>query len=233
MSKNNKNRVDIDVERVPKDSNTGTVTGSNPNVLNSSSPSNTSASKPTTSTPVKPVRPVGVPVHNAVEPQVQEILTNRTTTLKDKLYAISKLSTQCGELAKKLIDYEEKMGNNVKDIDVKIGASNNVSLYNTINKVIHTAGGLEFNQKFQIVNIAFLVFKDSAYSIFKLNRFDFQWQYGQTNLQTYRNLVMLITELADISTRQERVKRIAWSRIFAAKGFRAIAKNNLKRFYEM
>ena len=232
MSKNN-NRQNIDVE---KDAKTTDTTSSTPSTSSTTSAFSTLTSGVSTTSKTETKAKTSIlstPVPNAVEPAVTDILNDKTTTLKDKLYAVSKLDSQCGALAKKLIEYEEKMGTNAGDIDVRVGASNNVSLYNTINRVINTVGGLEFNQKFQIVNIAFLVFKDSAYSVFKLNRFDYQWTYGQDNLQTFRNLIMLISELADITTRQEKVRQISWARVFTPKGFRSIGKNNLKRFYEM
>ena len=90
-------------------------------------------------------------------------------------------------------------------IKASSGAANNYDLYNVIKQVVSESNVEVFRNKFTIINLAFLAFKDEGFNEVKLHRFDYEWKWGKESLDTYQYLVTMITILADRSTREVEV----------------------------
>ncbi len=135
---------------------------------------------------------------------ISEILGSKVS-IKEKIVAISKSDNiTYRSLANKLLSYNDKMFG-TDAIKASSGAANNYDLYNVIKQVVSESNVEVFRNKFTIINLAFLAFKDEGFNEVKLHRFDYEWKWGKESLDTYQYLVTMITILADRSTREVEV----------------------------
>lgn len=135
---------------------------------------------------------------------ISEILGSKVS-IKEKILAISKSDNiTYRSLANKLLSYNDKMSG-TDAIKASSGAANNYDLYNVIKQVVSESNVEVFRNKFTIINLAFLAFKDEGFNEVKLHRFDYEWKWGKESLDTYQHLVTMITILADRSTREVEV----------------------------
>ena len=135
---------------------------------------------------------------------ISEILGSKDS-IKEKIVAISKSDNiTYRSLANKLLSYNDKMSG-TDAIKASSGAANNYDLYNVIKQVVSESNVEVFRNKFTIINLAFLAFKDEGFNEVKLHRFDYEWKWGKESLDTYQYLVTMITILADRSTREVEV----------------------------
>lgn len=168
--------------------------------------------------------------------QVMAVLSNPELSFKEKLEEIGKFAKgELGMLANGLISYGYSMSKERGIVDAKVGVSNNYSLYTLMKSVIDTKDYNDFKVKFDIINLAFLAYKDDAFDDTRLVRFDTQWTWGNVSLTTYIFLVRAVYELANIETREKLKKTIDPKRLFDDKmtAFSAEARNNIKRYYQL
>lgn len=138
------------------------------------------------------------------ETDVLKILSSKIS-FKEKIEAISKSdSVQYRSLANKLLSYNDKMFGTMA-VKPSSGAANNYDLYNTIKQAVSDTNPEVFRIKFNIINLAFIAFKNEAFNEFKLHRFDYEWKWGKESLTTYQYLVTAISILADKSTREQEI----------------------------
>jgi hypothetical protein len=115
-------------------------------------------------------------------------------------------------LLAKLLGYADAMSATV--IDSKIGAGRNYDLYNTLIGVLAEEDQAMFKLKFDIVNLVFKEYRSESFNDVKLHRFDKEWPRDTTTLNTYQNLVTVITALCDLNDRVKQMKLISFDKAF-------------------
>ena len=114
------------------------------------------------------------------------------------------------------------------------GAANNYDLYNTIKQAVSDTNPEVFRIKFNIINLAFIAFKNEAFNEFKLHRFDYEWKWGKESLTTYQYLVTAISILADKSTREQEIGKGILDRALDkdAISLNDVAIQNIVKYYK-
>jgi len=105
----------------------------------------------------------------------------------------------------------------------------NYDLYNLIVEVLRTANRSQFNEKFDIINKAFLLGRNTYFKPTSLVRYDYLWQWGIKSKQQYELLVYAISKLANPGNRHIELKRIDLSK--AVDGLPEVAKRNFVSYY--
>ena len=167
------------------------------------------------------------------ETDVLKILSSKIS-FKEKIEAISKSdSVQYRSLANKLLSYNDKMFGTMA-VKPSSGAANNYDLYNTIKQAVSDTNPEVFRVKFNIINLAFIAFKNEAFNEFKLHRFDYEWKWGKESLTTYQYLVTAISILADKSTREQEIGKGILDRALDkdAISLNDVAIQNIVKYYK-
>lgn len=167
------------------------------------------------------------------ETDVLKILSSKIS-FKEKIEAISKSeSVQYRSLANKLLSYNDKMFGTMA-VKPSSGAANNYDLYNTIKQAVSDTNPEVFRIKFNIINLAFIAFKNEAFNEFKLHRFDYEWKWGKESLTTYQYLVTAISILADKSTREQEISKGILDRALDkdAISLNDVAIQNIVKYYK-
>ena len=167
------------------------------------------------------------------ETDVLKILSSKIS-FKEKIEAISKSdSVQYRSLANKLLSYNDKMFGTMA-VKPSSGAANNYDLYNTIKQAVSDTNPEVFRIKFNIINLAFIAFKNEAFNEFKLHRFDYEWKWGKESLTTYQYLVTAISILADKSTREQEIGKGILDRALDkdAISLNDVAIQNIVKYYK-
>lgn len=166
--------------------------------------------------------------------QVAAVLKNGNLTFVEKITEIASFATgEISGIANQLLSYATNMAKARGIVDPQTGVGHNYSLYMLLKSVVDTKDYNEFKVKFDIVNLAFMAFKDDAYDDVRLVRFDANWLWGNVSLTTYIFLVRAIYELANIEDRARNKKTIDINRLFDTNvtSFTAEAKENVIRYY--
>jgi len=105
------------------------------------------------------------------------------------------------------------------------------NVYTVIKSIVETADDTEFRVKMDILNLIVLNNKDAgrAFNELRLLRYDYLWHWGVTSLHTYQVLVSVICGLADLSTREEMLKRIDLSSELMTSGTE-LSSEHVERF---
>jgi len=163
---------------------------------------------------------------------VAKLLVAQDKSFIEKLTIISKRAIPMySSLAAKLISYEETMGKGI--VDPSLGSSKQYDLYNTIKTVLSEQDSYAFKVKFDIINIAYIAFSKGAFSDVKLFRFSELWKWGETSLEEYQNLNIILTQLSNIADRANNINKI--DMVTALEGssvsFSPVAVSNIKKYY--
>ena len=131
----------------------------------------------------------------------------------------------------KLVKYADAMSVDKPDMLDQLIANNNYDLYNTIIQMIEVKDKALFKL---LMDITTLVIKDNcgdgeAFNLYMLHRGDMKWKWGQNTLETYQGLMHVFCTLADLSTRQEKLKTIHITHEKFSVSETAL--NNVKQYY--
>jgi len=166
--------------------------------------------------------------------EVTALLNDSKTSLVGKLEAIAangipELKTVAG----KLLDYERELGASVpsKGGEFAIGKAYDLNLILTA--VANTVDKNKFKVKQDIITLAFIAFKDSAFSVLKLLAFDYLWKFGDKQLATYQNLTTVLTMLSDKSVRNENKSKVDINKLVDGTTLTDHARENLVSYYEL
>lgn len=164
---------------------------------------------------------------------INGILNDGTIDLKTKLVRICESNTKYANLAKSLKQYQEQMSEHAVLPTREDGAAINYNLYAKLISVCEESVYSEFKIKFDIVNLVFLLYKNDAYSEFKLFRFSNDWKYGTEKYKTYRAICIIICILCDFKTRAEELRKISFTGTLTQEGtkFTETSINNIRRYY--
>lgn len=167
---------------------------------------------------------------------VNAIRTNASLTFQQRWEAICKLQSPYGELARFLQEFQDTMSaNNPKVVDYTEKEGDNITyrLYSKLYQACNTHNYPDFKTKFDIINLAFYVFKNDSYSEFKLFRYGYGTIFGPGKRKTFQNLCTVVANLCDPFTRQETLKKITLQFVLTKEGtvFTDDIINNIFRYY--
>ena len=181
---------------------------------------------PTTTTPVNAA---ALPVSTLDE--VKDYLVAPGSTIVEKLVRLSTDATgSVKSLASMLVTFSEDMGPNTPEQEPRVVLGKLYNLYITMKDCVETKDQSEYMVKMDILNLAFLAYGDvhGALSSVMLLRYDYAWTWGEDALKTYQILVVVISSLADRSTRAEQIKRVNLNNSFARTNI-AISQEDVQR----
>ena len=181
---------------------------------------------------VKPETTTGI---NAIlsKTETASLLSDPNTTLSEKLDIIFKKGLPFySMIAAKIISYDEVMSAN-NGLNPKTAVNKQYDLLEVMRGVIETANYDDFKTKFDIINIGFINYKDGSFSHRKLYRFSEEWSIGERKLETFHNLIMLISTLADLNTRGENVKKLDIKKVLDNIELSETGIENLKKYYDL
>ena len=164
---------------------------------------------------------------------IDSLLEKPGMGIEDKLKVIAeKAIPTYKQLAAKLLGYVEAMG--VGIVDPNIGVGKQLDLVNTLKQAVETKDSGEFKTKLDIVNLAFMAYKDSALNVYKVYRFDDKWKWNKKDLTTLQHLTMIISTLASLADRKENIKKIDLEKALNKDevNLSADAINNIKSYYK-
>lgn len=163
------------------------------------------------------------------------VLHNGSLSNEEKIKILMTGSHSAAKLANTLQEYQNKMSKNAVLRPAKQMAADNYTLYNRLMVVVGTVDYSEFNTMFDIVNFFFRVYSKDAFDIFKLCRFDMEWAWGDKQLRTYQNLVVIITTLLNPNTRSTDIKTISINTALDRDNtmFNDRASINIRRYYDL
>jgi len=104
------------------------------------------------------------------------------------------------------------------------------NLYNSMKAIVETPDNAEFRTKMDILNLVFINNSNpgDAFHLTKLLRYDYMWQWGAETLKTHQILCVVISALANRSTRETEIKRININNSFARDGL-SITQDTIER----
>ena len=113
------------------------------------------------------------------------------------------------------------------------GVAKQYDLLNTIKSVVETEDYTDFKTKFDIVNLAFRELNKESFYTPNLYRFADLWTYGDKDLTTYHHILLVISELANVQTRQNNIKKIDMTRALSQDDvtFSQTAISNINKYY--
>lgn len=170
--------------------------------------------------------------------EYKQLMRSEDIEIKDKLEVIiSRGPVEQRSLASKLEDYRNKMSTNISGIvDPVKGAGYNYDLLNTLLEVVNFTDAERFKLNFDLVNYFFLSYakEGEAFHWVAIQRFDYEWTYGDVALTTYQNLVHVISSLADLSTRDQNISGIDFDLAFDKTKtlIKDKAKDNIVGYYK-
>ena len=164
---------------------------------------------------------------------IDSLLEKPGMGIEDKLKVIAeKAIPTYKQLAAKLLGYVEAMG--VGIVDPNIGVGKQLDLVNTLKQAVETKDSGEFKTKLNIINLAFIAYKDSALNLYKVYRFDDKWKWNKKDLTTLQHLTMIISTLASLADRKENIKKIDLEKALNKDevNLSEDAINNIKSYYK-
>ena len=164
---------------------------------------------------------------------IDDLLVKPGMDIEDKLKVIvEKAIPTYKQLAAKLLGYVEAMG--VGIVDPNIGVGKQLDLVNTLKQAVETKDSGEFKTKLNIINLAFIAYKDSALNLYKVYRFDDKWKWNKKDLTTLQHLTMIISTLASLADRKENIKKIDLEKALNKDevNLSEDAINNIKSYYK-
>lgn len=137
-------------------------------------------------------------------------------------------------IASKIIGYDEAMNPKI-GITEQAGAAKQYDLLNTLKSVINTEDYKVFKAKFDIINLGFRAYSKDSFDEFMLFRFDQKWKWSKKDLTTSQHLSTLISQLCDLSTRADSLKKIDIDRALDASviTLSETGISNIKKYYTM
>lgn len=143
------------------------------------------------------------------EQAISDLLNKKGIPVREKLDTIKKSGPLAFKaIVNKLDSYNEQMNPAVSNLDNKQCANKNFELYTMIKNATNVADNSSFSLRFDIINLYFKEYKNEAFDEFALFRADDAWTWGDDSLQTYQNLITIITSLCDITTRANNIRTI-------------------------
>ena len=189
----------------------------------------------------KPATKVTPPISNttSVIPEgildrsgVIKVLTSAKLSTKEKIEEIrAKAEPAYATLAAKLLSYQEAMG--VGRIDPKLGSGKQYDLLNTLVGVLNIEDYSEFKTRFDIINMAFVAFKEDAFRDVMLFRFSEVWNWNKKDLVTLQHLNTVISTLCDLSARKANLPKIDMMKALDSDevNLTETAGSNLQKYY--
>ncbi|EPU3828951.1 hypothetical protein ACVWU4_000932 [Campylobacter coli] len=143
------------------------------------------------------------------EQEISDLLLQKGVPVREKFDTIKKKGPAAFQaIVNKLDSYNEQMNPATSSLDSKQCANKNFELYTMIKNATNVSDNSSFNLRFDIINLYFKEYKDEAFDEFALFRADDAWTWGQNSLETYQNLITIITSLCDITTRANNIRTI-------------------------
>lgn len=166
--------------------------------------------------------------------EVNELLKNGSTSILSKLKLIAnKANPELRTIASKLLDFEAVLGEGSINHGGDYIVSKCYDLNLILMSVVNTPDKNKFKTKQDILTLAFVAFKDSSMRQLKLLAYDYLWKFGTKELATYQNLVVLMTELSDLSTRENVKGKFSINKIMLNTTLSEHARNNLVSYYQL
>ena len=166
---------------------------------------------------------------------IKGILENPKYTNEEKIALIASSDTPIVRFVQVMLEYREKMNKESTVIDNAQGAANNYNLFNRLMRIIKEKDFDTFVTYFDVVNMIFFLYKDDAYSEFKLHRFDMDWKWGSKELKTYQYLVTLICVMCDRVNRSSNLNKISLNKVLDLDKtvFTEDMASNIRRYYNL
>jgi len=166
---------------------------------------------------------------------VAGVISDADLSGKEKIRKIASTGmTGFAAIASKIIGYDQIMNPKTPVTEVA-GVAKQYDLLNTLKSVINTEDYKQFKVKFDIINLGFRVYSKDAFDEFMLFRFDQKWKWSKKDLTTSQHLSSLISQLCDLSTRANNLKKIDIDRALDASAISLSETgiNNVKKYYTM
>jgi len=165
---------------------------------------------------------------------VSDIIVSPDYSMSEKINMIhTKAEPMFSTLAGKLLGYQESMG--VGRIDASSGSGKQYDLLHTLTSVLGTEDYSLFKTKFDIVNMAYRAFKDSAFKDVMLFRFSELWAWNDKDLVTLQHLNTIIGVLCDLSSRKENISKIDMMKALDSDevNLTETAVSNIQKYYKV
>lgn len=149
--------------------------------------------------------------YNPERDAVKAILTNGKISFEERWKEILKLQSPYGDLARFLQEFQDIMSDSNPETanrTEKEGDNTTYRLYSKLYQAFNTSAYPDFKTKFDIVNLAFYIYKNDAYNEFKLFRYGYGTIFGPGKRKTFQNLCTVICNLCDPFTRKEQLSKI-------------------------
>jgi hypothetical protein len=214
-----------------EETDTGDATGSEEETDSTGSGSEESSKDDTPSAPVDTEEEV--PKLSLVA--IAAVISDKDLTGKEKIEKLAAEATMAyASVASKILGYDQIMNPKVPVTEVA-GVAKQYDLLNTLKSVINTEDYKQFKLKFDIVNLGFRAYGKDSFDEFMLFRFDQKWRWSKKDLTTSQHLATLISQLCDLSTRAENLKKIDIDRALDASQITLTETgiSNLKKYYTM
>ena len=167
--------------------------------------------------------------------EVASIITHADYTGKQKIQKIfDEGQVGFSSIASKIIGYDQIM-NPKTPVTELAGVAKQYDLLNTLKSVINTEDYKQFKVKFDIINLGFRAYNKDAFDEFMLFRFDQKWKWSKKDLTTFQHLSSIISQLCDLTTRANNLKKIDINRALDASEITLSETgiSNLKKYYTM
>lgn len=164
---------------------------------------------------------------------IKNILTSPDMDLTKKIDTLAKSDGELVKFVNVMVEYNDKMKIETKNIDPNEGANQNYRLYTRLMKICRTNQYEEFKILFDVVNYIFYLYREEGYKDVYLHRFDINWTWGSKKLKTYQNLVTMLSVLCDRATRKNYINSISLNKVLDLDKteFTEVAVNNIRRYY--
>lgn len=146
---------------------------------------------------------------NVERDEIRALFTNRELSFEQRWAKLCELQNEYGALARFLQEYQDAMSvNNPTEYTDKEGDNINYRLYSKLFQTCNTPDYPDFKTKFDIINLAFYLYKEDAFSEFRLFRYGYGTIFGPGKRKTFINICTVICNLCDPFKRQEQMKTI-------------------------
>ena len=110
-------------------------------------------------------------------------------------------------IARQLKSYNDAMKPGVVN-DVKLMLNKQYELVNIYRAVFNSDTYNEFKEKFDVLNLFFLVYAKEAFASNQLVRYDYLWKWSAKELETLLNVSVIVSQLCSYETRSKRLKQL-------------------------
>lgn len=191
--------------------------------------------EPEVEQPVLPQPEVGYKENEFNKTNVDDVLKSAKTP-EEKIKEIDKRTDSFGQITSQFISYEAVMGKDAPLVDPKRGVGRNYSIYVQIVATAELEDYELFRKEFDVINNLFLAYADSSLSDDRALRFSEIWPSVGTSkeLNTYNQLVLLISTLADNTKRKDNLTKIDINKALSKETtvLTDTAVNNIKKYYQ-